>query len=240
MKKIVKLLSLVLVLVTLITLTGCSSKREAYKTIDIPTDIVLIDIVVQSQVAEGETFVGLISETVDKKATLYLNGATVPAGKYEVVTIKTASKVANDGTYSYPELPVEGLTFAGWYKTADFENGTRATTNKTIGDTNVLYARYITLADACLITVVCILIVFSMLALLWGIVSLFKFIAPKEEVKTEVKKAVSNQQISASKKVFTMNDITDEDMMAAALVATIDYHNETGENVRVVSVKHIG
>ena len=36
-----------------------------------------------------------------------------------------------------------------------------------------------------------------------------------------------------------MEDIKDDDMMAAALVATIDYHEETGENVRVVSIKEI-
>ena len=49
------------------------------------------------------------------------------------------------------------------------------------------------------------------------------------------------QQASATKaeKALTMEDIKDDDMMAAALVATIDYHEETGENVRVVSIKEI-
>ena len=233
MKKIVKLLSLILVFAFIITLTGCASKREDYKEFSVPVDIPQL---VAQEVAEGEAFVGLISKTVNKKATMYLVGSTVPAGKYEVVTISTKNKVSTDGTYSFPEIPEDGLTFAGWYSTDTLKNGTRVSTNKSTNAT-VLYARYISLADAGLITVVCILIVFVMLALLWGIVSLFKYIAPQEETKkVENVKPVA----SAPKKVFTIEDITDEDMMAAALVATIDYHNETGENVRVVSIKRIG
>ena len=78
-----------------------------------------------------------------------------------------------------------------------------------------------------------LIIVFSMLALLCGIVTLLKFVAPKEKPV--------QQQASATKaeKALTMEDIKDDDMMAAALVATIDYHEETGENVRVVSIKEI-
>ena len=63
--------------------------------------------------------------------------------------------------------------------------------------------------------------------------TLLKFVAPKEKPV--------QQQASATKaeKALTMEDIKDDDMMAAALVATIDYHEETGENVRVVSIKEI-
>ena len=35
-------------------------------------------------------------------------------------------------------------------------------------------------------------------------------------------------------------EIADDDMMAAVLVATIDYRNETKKDVKVVSVKQIG
>lgn len=233
MKKIVRLLSLLLVFAFVITLTGCSSKRDDYKTVNIQVETPLL---VALEVTEGETFVGLLSKTEDKKAAMYLVGSTVPAGEYEIVTISTKDKVGNDGTYSFPEMPEEGLTFAGWYATENLEHGTRVTTNKSTTAT-VLYVRYISLADAGLITIVCMLIVFGMLALLWGIVSLFKFIAPKEEAKKVV---TAKPVVSAPQKAFTIEDITDEDMMAAALVATIDYHNETGENVRVVSVKRIG
>ena len=78
-----------------------------------------------------------------------------------------------------------------------------------------------------------------MLALLWGVVALFKYIAPKETSKKEVAK-VQNQVVNAPQKVFTIDDIVDEDMMVATLVASIEYRNETHNNVRVVSVKQIG
>ena len=83
-------------------------------------------------------------------------------------------------------------------------------------------------------SIICIAIVFLILALICGIVSLFKYIkvedkAPKSEVKT----------VSAPQKKFTMDDIVDDDMMAAALVATIDYRNECKTNVRLVSIKEV-
>jgi Na+-transporting methylmalonyl-CoA/oxaloacetate decarboxylase gamma subunit len=40
-------------------------------------------------------------------------------------------------------------------------------------------------------------------------------------------------------KPFELSDIKDEDMMVAALVASIDYFEETKENVRVISIKEI-
>lgn len=89
--------------------------------------------------------------------------------------------------------------------------------------------------EACLISLICILIVFGMLAILWGIVSLFKFIpaGKKKEELPAVKKAV------VSKPTLKLEDIKDEDMMVAALVATIEYHNETKKDVHVVSIKEI-
>ena len=78
-----------------------------------------------------------------------------------------------------------------------------------------------------------------MLVLLCLIVGCFKYLPNKKEAKKE--NVVKPQAVvSAPQKAFTMADITDEDMMAAALVATIDYHNETNEDVRVVSIKQIG
>ena len=95
-----------------------------------------------------------------------------------------------------------------------------------------------TFADACLVALVCILIVFLMLALLWAVVATFKLVAPKAKAEVKENKPVAVQ--NAPKKVFTAADIKDEDMMVAALVASIDYREETKENVRVVSVKQIG
>ena len=95
-----------------------------------------------------------------------------------------------------------------------------------------------TFADACLVALVCMAIVFAMLALLWGVVAAFKLVAPKAKVEVKENKPVAVQ--NALQKAFTAADIKDEDMMVAALVASIDYREETKENVRVVSVKQIG
>lgn len=68
---------------------------------------------------------------------------------------------------------------------------------------------------------------------------IFKYLAPKasnEKVNTKE----NNTIVNTPKKIFTIADITDDDMMVATLVATIEYRNETHENVRVVSVKQIG
>ena len=104
----------------------------------------------------------------------------------------------------------------------------------------IILSEYVdmTFADACIVALVCIAIVFSMLALLWAVVAAFKIVVPKEkaEVKENKPVAVSN----APQKAFTAADIKDEDMMVAALIASIDYQEETKENVRVVSVKQIG
>lgn len=233
MKKLVKIFSIVALLFVTLTLTGCSSVNENYDTKEVLVDNYKVseaDITVK----EGYTFVGLYLQS-EKTGTLYLTGSEAPKGTYEVLVV--AESKVTDGVYSYPNMSADGLTFAGWYKTENFENGTRVATNSNISE-NVLYARYITLGDAALVSLVCIIIVFAMLALLWGIVSLFKYIAPKEEAKPAVAKTAP--VVSAPQKALTVEDIKDEEMMAAALVATIDYHNETGENVRVVSIKQIG
>jgi Na+-transporting methylmalonyl-CoA/oxaloacetate decarboxylase gamma subunit len=95
-----------------------------------------------------------------------------------------------------------------------------------------------TFAEAGIVAVVCMAIVFGMLALIAGIISLFKFVSPKEQAKPVVKQQAP--QVQAARPALKLEDIKDEDMMAAALVATIDYHEETKEDVRVVSIKQIG
>ena len=61
---------------------------------------------------------------------------------------------------------------------------------------------------------------------------------PKQK-EVEAPKAAPVKQAAAPKKAISLADIKDEEMMAAALVATIDYHEETKEDVRVVSIKEI-
>ena len=92
----------------------------------------------------------------------------------------------------------------------------------------------INFGSACLIALVCIIIVFAMLALLWGIVALLKFIPAKKEKVKEEQAPVKNAEPK-----LRLEDIKDEDMMVAALVATIDYHEETKKDVRVVSIKEL-
>lgn len=89
-----------------------------------------------------------------------------------------------------------------------------------------------------LISVVAIVIVFLILLLICLLVNLLKVfsgIGKKEEkVEEDFIKA------SPENKAFSESDIKDDDMMAAILVATIDYVSETKEDARVVSAKQIG
>jgi hypothetical protein len=60
---------------------------------------------------------------------------------------------------------------------------------------------------------------------------MFKFFSrKKEEVKV----------VPQIKPQISINDIKDDDMMAAVLVATIDYSEQTKTDVRLVSIKQIG
>ncbi len=234
MKKFIKLFALLLIAAFVLPLTGCKEARPTYETKDIPVDFVVI-----GEVKEGYTFVGYLQEDLEnKQSVLYRPGASIPAGKYDIIFVEN-SKVKG-GNYSLPEvLSSEGLTFAGWYTNAEYQNQSRVATVSQLDKINVVYARYLSLADAGLVALVCILIVFAMLALLWFIVSMFKYIAPKEGAK-KVEAPVASQPVAVAQPAFTAADIKDEDMMVAALVASIDYREETKENVRVVSVKQIG
>ena len=213
--------------------------------------------------ADNYKFLGYYAfDKAENRAVMYLEGSVIPvenAAKYEVVYA-----VVENGVVLVPEYghQRDGYYFAGWYQTEEFEFGQRVTSlesvDKFIKDTNgkllsdaelqkvdarlkdkIIWAKYIQIGDAGVIALVCIAIVFLMLLLLCVIVKAFKFIPNKKETKKE---PVSKPQpvVSTPQKAFTMEDIKDEDMMVAALVATIDYHNETNEDVRVVSIKQIG
>lgn len=83
--------------------------------------------------------------------------------------------------------------------------------------------------QALLISVVSIVTVFLILAIICGCVSLLKFI--------KVKKV--DEPVVMFSKPLTMEDITDEDMMVAALIATIDYRQEVKTDVRLKSIREI-
>ena len=237
MKKIVKSILLIITFVFILGLTSCGESHKDATLVDV-NSVLFADSRVLPKVEEGKTFVGYYTfDEENKTGYLYLVDSIIPDGKYEEVYVSGE----NQEKYSFPSYAHgrDGYYFAGWYLDNTFTNGQRIATNDITDADKIICAKYITIADAGLIAVVCILIVFGMLALLWGIVSLFKYIPSKQEnaqpAKQEVKQPVVQQQ-----KAFTMDDIKDEDMMVAALVATIDYHNETKEDVRVVSVKQIG
>ena len=180
-------------------------------------------------VPKGTSFVGFLEKADQIK--LYTKGSsTTIEGKTAIFVAPEAST----GVVSFPKVAKESHTFSGWYTNEECSFGNRVSTvNEATG---VLYARFVTFGEGAIVTVVCVAIVFLMLALLCGITSLIKVVNKKEQ---KVEEKAQPVLVTEPKQVFTMNDIKDDDMMAAALVATIDYHNETKKDVRVVSIKEI-
>ena len=189
MKKIVKLFLLVITFVFILGLTSCGESHKDATLVDV-NSVLFADSIVLPKVEEGKTFVGYYTfDEENKTGYLYLVGSIIPDGKYEEVYVSGE----NQGKYSFPSYAHgrDGYYFAGWYLDNTFTNGQRIATSDAVDADKIICAKYITIGDAGLIAVVCILIVFGMLALLWGIVSLFKYIPSKQEnaqpAKQEVK-----------------------------------------------------
>ncbi len=85
---------------------------------------------------------------------------------------------------------------------------------------------------ACLLSLICMLIVFGVLFLLWGLVALMNTLTSKSKKSIKV---LDNSNTTYQ----NIEDITDPDMMVAALVASIDYHDEVKKDVRVKSIKEL-
>ncbi len=79
-----------------------------------------------------------------------------------------------------------------------------------------------------ILSIVSIVIVFLILYLLTLSVSLLK----------KTNKPV-DQPVETDKPTLRLEDITDPDMMVAALVASIDYQEEIKKDIRLVSIKEI-
>ena len=98
--------------------------------------------------------------------------------------------------------------------------------------------------EALLVSLVAIAFVFLILfviILCVGAMQKLFFGNKKEEKAQEVVNApVAKPTASVAKKEVKNTEIKDEDMMVAALIATIDYANETKKDVRLVSIKQIG
>lgn len=182
-----------------------------------------------------------------KTGTLYLEGALVPEYEFDAEGNPTKIKyqlIEKDGglpALNKVDKGFFGPYFAGWYGDTELrDGGSRLVTFTDLeaDDDHIVYGYYINFVQAILVALVCIVIVFSMLALLWGLVSLLRFFVPKQKEQPKAVEAVKPASAPV-KKTISLEDIKDEEMMAAALVATIDYHEETQEDVRVVSIKEI-
>ncbi len=89
-----------------------------------------------------------------------------------------------------------------------------------------------TFSEGLLISLFSILIVFFILGFVAFSIYLLQFFIkePKQLVPQKKEKKVIP---------FDLSDIKDEDMMVAALVASIDYYEEIKKDVRVISIKEI-
>lgn len=85
------------------------------------------------------------------------------------------------------------------------------------------------------VALLAIVMVFAILALIIAITYGIGKLTEKLKGK-DAEPATEQPQQAVSQKV----EITDDDMMTAVLVASIDYQNEINKDVRVVSVKEIG
>lgn len=91
------------------------------------------------------------------------------------------------------------------------------------------------LGEGALCAVIAILIVFAVLAVIILISNLVSFaISNKKETKEEATNNDNNVVANT-----TTVDYNDEDVMAAILVATIDYRNEIKKDVKVLNVREV-
>lgn len=97
--------------------------------------------------------------------------------------------------------------------------------------------------EGALYSIVSILMVFVILLIIIGVTTLvfkaYGLFDLKKELdakKNATKEEVKSSAVPASNKEVV---ISDDDMMAAVLVATIDYRNEIKKDVRVVNVREV-
>ncbi len=95
------------------------------------------------------------------------------------------------------------------------------------------------IGDGAILSLVSILMVFAILLIIIGITSLvFKIVRMFEEREKEKNAVVTNEKVSSTP-VTKSVEIVDDDMMAAVLVATIDYQSEIKKDVRLISVREV-
>ncbi len=95
------------------------------------------------------------------------------------------------------------------------------------------------IGDGAILSLVSILMVFAILLIIIGITSLvFKIVRMFEEREKEKNAVVTDEKVSSTP-VTKSVEIVDDDMMAAVLVATIDYQSEIKKDVRLISVREV-
>lgn len=90
--------------------------------------------------------------------------------------------------------------------------------------------------NGAIVCLVAIIIVFSVLLVIIAASALVSKLIERF-VKEEAKPVLENSPTVHNNSVAI--DINDEDMMAAILVATIDYRNEVKEDVKVINVREV-
>ncbi len=98
---------------------------------------------------------------------------------------------------------------------------------------------HITFLDSVKISILSMVVVFLILVLLAFIVSLLKRVSiNKKDVKSTVKiKDEKNKELGI---IHSFDEIKDDDMLAALLVAVIDAsENKENENIRIKSIRQI-
>jgi Na+-transporting methylmalonyl-CoA/oxaloacetate decarboxylase gamma subunit len=94
-----------------------------------------------------------------------------------------------------------------------------------------------------LVSIIAIAMVFAVLGIIIGVTTLvFKInglFEMKKKIEEDAKKLEETKSSPASSSKNEPVEISDDDMMAAVLVATIDYRSEIKKDVRVVSVKEV-
>lgn len=93
-----------------------------------------------------------------------------------------------------------------------------------------MYSENITLLETLEITIISMLIVFSILITLSLVVGLIKYLPNYDRI---------NKKYKRKKRSYVNFDKMDEDMQVAALIATIDYREEVKCEVRLKSIKRI-
>ncbi len=104
----------------------------------------------------------------------------------------------------------------------------------------MIFLENITISDGALYSLLSIVMVFAILLIIIGITTLVFKIIGLFEYKAKIDVLKSEGAIKEDKKEEVKStEIVDDDMMAAVLVATIDYQNEIKKDVKLISVKEV-